>query len=181
MKNIREQLSDIIAHHTSRKYPPKDKQEFFAMMNDLEILFIGTRQDGPSRNRLPKKRYGMTYESVVGGLKIYLRTGVYPDGRLGEVFLDAHKEGATLRSLLNCVAILLSIGLQYGVPLSAYCHTLIGQKFEPAGPTNDPEIPDAKSMIDYIFRRLEKDYYGSKGTIAPPTKTDQRQGGEKKS
>ena len=140
-------------------------------MSTNNKIFVSGQVD---RKHLPKKRMGTTYETIVGGHKIFMRTGNYPDGNLGEVFLDMHKEGAPFRSLLNCVAMLLSIGLQHGVPISAYCHTLVGMKFEPEGMTTDPEIPEAKSIIDYIFKRLEKDYITNKVVLVDKGVEDER-------
>ncbi|MCX7830778.1 MAG: vitamin B12-dependent ribonucleotide reductase, partial [Acidobacteria bacterium] len=89
------------------------------------------------RKRLPKKRRGFTQEARVGGQKIYLRTGEYEDGRLGEIFVDVHKEGASFRSLMNCFAIAVSLGLQYGVPLDEYVDCFTFTRFEPQGPVQD--------------------------------------------
>jgi ribonucleoside-diphosphate reductase alpha chain len=111
------------------------------------------------RVRLPKKRNGFTQEGTVGGHKIYLRTGNYEDGTLGEIFIDLAKEGSTLRSLFDGLAVSVSIGLQYGVPLEAYVYQFCGTRFEPAGVvTGHPNIKLASSMNDYIFRVLAVEY-----------------------
>ncbi len=111
------------------------------------------------RRRLPKKRGGFTQEARVGGQKVYLRTGEYQDGRLGEIFIDMHKEGAAFRSLMNCFAIAVSLGLQYGVPLEEYVDCFTFTRFEPQGPVSDhPNIKYATSVIDYIFRILALEY-----------------------
>ena len=111
------------------------------------------------RRRLPKKRRGFTQEARVGGQKIYLRTGEYDDGRLGEIFVDVHKEGASFRSLMNCFAIAISLGLQYGVPLEEYVDCFTFTRFEPQGPVTDhPYIKHANSVIDYIFRVIALEY-----------------------
>lgn len=113
------------------------------------------------RRRLPKKRSGFTQEARVGGQKVYLRTGEYEDGRLGEIFIDMHKEGAAFRSLMNCFAIAVSLGLQYGVPLDEYVDCFTFTRFEPQGPVTDhPNIKYATSVIDYIFRVLGMEYLG---------------------
>jgi ribonucleoside-diphosphate reductase alpha chain len=113
------------------------------------------------RKRLPKKRRGFTQEARVGGQKVYLRTGEYEDGRLGEVFIDMHKEGAAFRSLMNCFAIAVSLGLQYGVPLEEYVDCFTFTRFEPQGPVMDhPNIKYATSVIDYLFRVLGMEYLG---------------------
>ncbi|MGA7260727.1 MAG: adenosylcobalamin-dependent ribonucleoside-diphosphate reductase, partial [Stellaceae bacterium] len=106
------------------------------------------------RRRLPNRRKGYTQKAVVGGHKVYLRTGEYEDGGLGEVFIDMHKEGAAFRSLMNNFAIAISIGLQYGVPLEVFVNKFAHSRFEPAGFTKNPDIPIAKSITDYLFRWL---------------------------
>lgn len=128
---------------------------------DLEAAISEAVALAPARRRkLPLKRTGVTIEAEVGGHKIYIRTGEYEDGRLGEVFLDMHKEGATLRSLLNCFAISVSMGLQYGVPLEEYIKKFTFTRFEPKGMTNHPNIRTATSLIDFIFRVLGMEYLG---------------------
>src|SRR5690606_8110614 len=107
------------------------------------------------RIRLPKKRAGFTQEALVGGHKVFLRTGEYEDGRLGEIFIDMHKEGAAFRSLMNCFAMAVSVGLQYGVPLETYVEQFTFTRFEPHGPVSGhPNIKFATSIVDYIFRVL---------------------------
>lgn len=115
----------------------------------------------PARKyKLPVRRQGLTIEARVGGHKIFLRTGEYEDGRLGEIFIDMHKEGAALRSLLNCFAIAISTGLQYGVPLEDFVEKFTFTRFEPAGLVDHPNIKQATSIIDYIFRVLGMEYLG---------------------
>ncbi|MCB0386377.1 MAG: hypothetical protein KDD43_13375, partial [Bdellovibrionales bacterium] len=112
------------------------------------------------RRRLPQKRGGITVEGRVGGHQIYIRTGEYDDGRLGELFFDMHKEGATFRSLLNCFAISCSLGLQYGVPLEEYVDKFTFTRFEPQGMVDHPNIKQATSILDYIFRVIGMEYLG---------------------
>lgn len=119
-----------------------------------------------TREKLPSRRAGYTQKVVIGGHKLYLRTGDYEDGRLGEIFLDTHKDGASFRSLLNGFAIAVSIGLQHGVPLSEFVDAFSGVRFEPSGPvTGDKRLPRASSVLDYVFRELELSYPG--GRAAP--------------
>lgn len=117
-------------------------------------------QNAPYRKRMPKKRAGFNWESKVAGHKIYLRTGEYEDGMLGEIFIDMHKEGAAFRSLLNCFAISVSLGLQYGVPLQEFVDVFTFTRFEPHGAVDHPHIKRATSVIDYIFRLLGFEYLG---------------------
>jgi ribonucleoside-diphosphate reductase alpha chain len=115
----------------------------------------------PHRERLPDRRRGYTQKARVGGQKIYLRTGDYADGRLGEIFIDMHKEGATFRSLMNNFAITISLGLQHGVPLEKFVDAFRGTRFEPAGLVEGNErIDHATSILDYIFRELAVSYLG---------------------
>src|SRR5262249_16245809 len=111
------------------------------------------------RERMPDRRKGYTQKAVVGGHKGYLRTGEYDDGRLGEIFIDMHKEGAALRSLLNNFAIAVSLGLQYGVPLEEYVDAFTFTRFEPSGPVQgNDSIKYATSILDYVFRELAVSY-----------------------
>ncbi len=113
------------------------------------------------RERMPDRRKGYTQKAVVGGHKIYLRTGEYDDGKLGEIFIDMHKEGAALRSLLNNFAIAVSLGLQYGVPLDEYVDAFTFTRFEPAGLVQGNDaIKNATSILDYVFRELAISYLG---------------------
>ncbi len=114
-----------------------------------------------SRSRLPNRRKGYTQKATVGGHKLYLRTGEYEDGRLGEIFIDMHKEGAAIRSLINNFAIAISIGLQYGVPLEEFVEAFTFTRFDPAGPVEGNDtIKMATSVIDYVFRELAISYLG---------------------
>jgi len=113
------------------------------------------------REKLPNRRKGYTQKAVVGGHKVYLRTGEFEDGRLGEIFIDMHKEGAAFRSLMNNFAIAISLGLQYGVPLDEFVEAFTFTRFEPAGFVQGNEaIKNATSILDYIFRELAVSYLG---------------------
>ena len=113
----------------------------------------------PTRRRLPDRRKGYIQKAAVGGHKVYLHTGEYEDGALGELFIDMHKEGAAFRSLMNNFAIAVSIGLQYGVPLEEFADAFVFTRFEPAGPvTGNDSIRSATSILDYIFRELAVSY-----------------------
>ncbi len=113
------------------------------------------------REKLPGRRKGYTQKASVGGHKVYLRTGEYDNGALGEIFIDMHKEGAAFRSLMNNFAIAISLGLQYGVPLEEYVEAFTFTRFEPAGLVQGNEtIKNATSILDYIFRELAVSYLG---------------------
>jgi ribonucleoside-diphosphate reductase alpha chain len=113
------------------------------------------------RRRLPQRRKGYTQKAIVGGHKVYLRTGEYEDGKLGEIFIDMHKEGAAFRSLMNNFAIAISIGLQYGVPMEEFVEAFTFTRFEPSGVVEGNDaIKMATSVLDYIFRELAISYLG---------------------
>ncbi|WP_299353358.1 vitamin B12-dependent ribonucleotide reductase [uncultured Shimia sp.] len=111
------------------------------------------------REKMPERRKGYTQKAVVGGHKVYLRTGEYEDGNLGEIFIDMHKEGAGFRAMMNNFAIAVSVGLQYGVPLEEFVDAFTFTKFEPAGMVQgNDSIKNATSILDYIFRELAVSY-----------------------
>ncbi|MBN7758652.1 vitamin B12-dependent ribonucleotide reductase [Nitratireductor aquimarinus] len=113
------------------------------------------------REKLPNRRKGYTQKAVIGGHKVYLRTGEFDDGRLGEIFIDMHKEGAAFRAMMNNFAIAISLGLQYGVPLEEYVEAFTFTKFEPAGMViGNDAIKNATSILDYVFRELAVSYLG---------------------
>lgn len=113
------------------------------------------------RRKLPSRRAGYTQKAMVGGHKVYLRTGEYEDGQLGEIFIDMHKEGAAFRSLMNAFAISVSLGLQHGVPLEEFVEAFTFFKFEPNGiVSGNNHIKMSTSVIDYIFRELAITYLG---------------------
>ncbi|HEV7331925.1 MAG TPA: vitamin B12-dependent ribonucleotide reductase [Flavisolibacter sp.] len=110
------------------------------------------------RRALPAKRRGFTQKAKINGQAMFVRTGEYGDGTLGEIFIDMAKEGATMRSMLNCFAIAVSVGLQYGVPLEEYVEKFVFTKFDPAGFVEHPNIKSATSIVDFIFRLLGYEY-----------------------
>ncbi|NNF77893.1 MAG: vitamin B12-dependent ribonucleotide reductase, partial [Rhizobiales bacterium] len=121
------------------------------------IVEVNSRE----REKMPHRRKGYTQKAVVGGHKVYLRTGEYDDGRLGEIFIDMHKEGAAFRAMMNNFAIGVSLGLQYGVPLEEYVEAFTFTRFEPAGIVQGNDaIKNATSILDYVFRELAVSYAG---------------------
>ncbi len=112
------------------------------------------------RKSLPAKRRGFTQKARIGGQVLFLRTGEYNDSTLGEIFIDLAKEGSTLRSLMNCFAISISVGLQYGVPLEEFVEKFVFTKFEPSGMVDHPNIKTTTSIVDFIFRSLAYEYLG---------------------
>jgi len=140
------------------------KKTDLAVAKPAEVKVVAKPEPAPLhpqgvRVRLPRKRSGFTQEARVGGHKIFLRTGEYLDGTLGEIFIDMHKEGAAFRSLMNCFAMAVSVGLQYGVPLETYVDQFTFTRFEPSGTVeNHDNIKFATSMVDYVFRVLGVEY-----------------------
>ncbi|MGB9142733.1 MAG: vitamin B12-dependent ribonucleotide reductase, partial [Aestuariivirga sp.] len=131
------------------------------MVQRIETIVEKVIEIVRGRDKLPGRRKGYTQKAVVGGHKVYLRTGEYDDGKLGEIFIDMHKEGAALRAMMNNFAIYVSVGLQYGVPLEEYVDAFTFTKFEPAGQVQGNEsIKNATSILDYVFRELAVSYLG---------------------
>ncbi len=125
------------------------------------------------RFTLPARRHGFTQEARIGGHKVFLRTGEYDDGSLGELFIDLAKEGATLRGILSCFAIAVSKGLQYGVPLEEFVDTFTFHTFEPRGMVEGhPNIKMANSIVDYVFRSLGLEYLGRTDLVQVPPVED---------
>ncbi|MCX6167149.1 MAG: vitamin B12-dependent ribonucleotide reductase, partial [Sphingobacteriales bacterium] len=124
------------------------------------------------KKSMPARRSGFTQKASVGGQTIFVRTGEYEDGTLGEIFVDMHKEGATFRSLMNCFAIAVSVGLQYGVPLDEFVNKFTFTRFEPSGMVGGhSNIKSATSIIDYIFRMLGYEYLGREDLVHVLTET----------
>ncbi len=118
------------------------------------------------KKRLPNRRNGFTQKGRVGGQTIFVRTGEYDDGTLGEIFIDMHKEGASFRSLMNCFSIAISVGLQYGVPLEEFVDKFAFTRFEPSGMVEGhPNVKNATSIVDYIFRLLGFEYLGREDLV----------------
>jgi ribonucleoside-diphosphate reductase alpha chain len=134
-------------------------QEKAAVLAEKIVEKIVVKEMAKARERMPERRKGYTQKAVVGGHKVYLRTGEYSDGTLGEIFIDMHKEGAGFRAMMNNFAIAVSVGLQYGVPLEEFVDAFTFTKFEPAGMVQgNDSIKNATSILDYIFRELAVSY-----------------------
>jgi ribonucleoside-diphosphate reductase alpha chain len=141
--------SEALAHALDGEEEDRVKQV-------VERIIYQTR-----RHRLPDRRSGYTQKARIGGHKVYIRTGEYEDNSIGEIFLDMHKEGAAFRSLMNCFAIAVSLGLQHGVPLEEYVDAFVFTRFEPNGlVSGNDHIRYATSVIDYVFRELAISYLG---------------------
>ncbi len=134
-------------------------QEKARVLAEKIVEKVIVKEIARGREKLPQRRKGYTQKAIVGGHKVYLRTGEYGDGKLGEIFIDMHKEGAGFRAMMNNFAIAVSVGLQYGVPLEEFVDAFTFTKFEPAGMVQGNEtIKNATSILDYIFRELAVSY-----------------------
>lgn len=153
MSSVSEYITQLV-----NKY--KDKKEPEVSPDVVKQHIVNIFNEG-SRRKLPNKRSGYTQKVSVAGHTVYLRTGEYQDGSLGEIFLDMHKQGATFRAFMNSFAVAVSIGLQYGVPLEEFVKSFHKTKFEPAGPVvGHDNIKFTSSIIDLIFRDLAFNYLG---------------------
>ncbi|MEX3015150.1 vitamin B12-dependent ribonucleotide reductase [Gymnodinialimonas hymeniacidonis] len=134
-------------------------QEKAAVLAEKIVEKVIVKEIARGREKMPDRRRGYTQKAMVGGHKVYLRTGEYEDGQLGEIFIDMHKEGAGFRAMMNNFAIAVSVGLQYGVPLEEFVDAFTFTKFEPSGMVQGNEtIKNATSILDYIFRELAVSY-----------------------
>ena len=150
---------------------PVATQAAHAAMHDAVAPFVHAMPPRPidarqapavgHRRDLPSRRAGYTQKAAVGGHKLYLRTGEYADGQLGEIFLALHKEGAAFRGLMDNFAVAVSLGLQHGVPLESFVEAFTFTRFGPAGAVEgDPAVRTATSLLDYAFRHLAANYLG---------------------
>lgn len=152
----------------------KSKDSTIDASNDevkkMKELIAGVIKRG-EKVSLPAKRKGDTYSATIGGQKIFFRTGEYENGEIGELFIDMFKAGASYKSLLNSFAIAVSLGLQYGVPLEKFVNKFIFTRFEPFGFTDHPNVRNATSVLDFVFRILAKDYLGVDYSQVPENET----------
>ena len=155
LKDLKDKLNKDNFDLTQRDKITKDIDNFLTSSN------VTSKYSKVVRNRLPHRRKGYTQKASINSHKVYLRTGEYMDGSLGEIFIDMHKEGASFRSLMNNFAISVSIGLQYGVPLEEFVEAFTFTKFEPSGKVKgNEEIKFSTSILDYIFKELAISYLG---------------------
>ncbi|PIY92504.1 MAG: ribonucleoside-diphosphate reductase, adenosylcobalamin-dependent [Candidatus Magasanikbacteria bacterium CG_4_10_14_0_8_um_filter_42_12] len=126
------------------------------------------------KRKLPAKRSGITISSKIGGTKLWLRTGEYPDGRLAEIFIDVYKEGTVVKSMMNMFAVSISMALQYGVPLEKLVDKFTFTRFEPSGMTDHPNVKVCTSVIDFVFRILGMEYLGRTDFVQVPPKGIQK-------
>ena len=157
LKNNSKKINDL------KKGNDLDLEKIFNELVEVINISINKKSllKNSKRERLPHRRKGYTQKASINNHKVYLRTGEYMDGSLGEIFIDMHKEGAAFRSLMNNFAIAVSIGLQYGVPLEEFVEAFTFTKFEPSGEVKgNAEIKFSTSILDYIFKELAISYLG---------------------
>jgi len=154
-------MADVLEELDEEEDATVDAETSMAQDKVLEVAERIIHKYVARRQRLPFRREGYTQKVKIGGQSVYLRTGEYENGQLGEIFIDMHREGAAFRSLLNCFAISISLGLQHGVPLEEFVDAFVFTKFEPSGMVNgNPHVKMSTSVIDYIFRELAVTYLG---------------------
>ena len=162
--------SSAISSMISEKIENSDKSQF---VNDLDNKSIKTsklNKKTNDRSKMPDRRKGYIQKVTIGNHKIYLHTGEYDDGKVGEIFIDMNKEGELVKALMNNFAIAISLGLQYGVPLDEFVDAFIETKFEPSGEINgNDRILNASSILDYIFRELAISYLGREDLAHTPS------------
>jgi ribonucleoside-diphosphate reductase alpha chain len=174
-------LSQPLASQVFQFEDEEEEEEFAAASPAARTTIVTERlvervveRISRDREKLPQRRKGYTQKAIVGGHKVYLRTGEYEDGRIGEIFIDMHKDGAAFRSLMDAFAIAISMGLQYGVPLEEFVDAFTFTRFEPAGMVQgNDSIKNATSILDYIFRELAVSYLGRNDLAHVPPAMDE--------
>ena len=170
LKNFIDNFVEKINHNLVNTNQKNVKHTLEKISNDKKVLFNQIKDilandidkvDSAKRRKLPHRRKGYTQKASINKHKVYLRTGEYMDGSIGEIFIDMHKEGAAFRSLMNNFAIAVSIALQYGVPLEEFVEAFTFTRFEPSGQVHgNTEIKFSTSVLDYIFKELAISYLG---------------------
>ena len=138
--------------------------------NDKTESSVNLKLKGNARFKMPDRRKGYIQKAQIGNHKVYLHTGEYDDGKIGEIFIDTNKEGELVKAMMNNFAIAISLGLQYGVPLDEYVDAFLDTKFEPSGNVNgNDRILSASSILDYVFRELAISYLGKEDLAHTPS------------
>ena len=141
-----------------------------SIKNENSEKFNNMKVKNNARFRMPDRRKGYIQKAQIGDHKVYLHTGEYDDGKIGEIFIDTNKEGELVKAMMNNFAIAISLGLQYGVPLEEYVDAFIDTKFEPSGNVNgNDRILSASSILDYVFRELAISYLGKEELAHTPS------------
>ena len=160
-KNQEEKKVDVLSPSIADKIINKDKDK---------INQINLKSKNNARFKMPDRRKGYIQKAQIGDHKVYLHTGEYDDGKIGEIFIDTNKEGELVKAMMNNFAIAISLGLQYGVPLDEYVDAFIDTKFEPSGKViGNDRILSASSILDYVFRELAISYLGKEALAHTPS------------
>jgi len=162
--------SSSISSIINEKITTKDNKKTFNDMEGINTNIQKFNKKNNDRSRMPDRRKGYIQKVSIGDHKIYLHTGEYDDGKIGEIFIDMNKEGELVKALMNNFAIAISLGLQYGVPLDEFVDAFIETKFEPSGEIKgNDRILNASSILDYIFRELAISYLGREDLAHTPS------------
>ncbi len=162
-KTKENKLEPIINNNITSKLQDIKKKENFDISSNLKVK-------NNSRFKMPDRRKGYIQKAQIGDHKVYLHTGEYDDGKIGEIFIDTNKEGELVKAMMNNFAIAISLGLQYGVPLEEYVDAFIDTKFEPSGNViGNDRILSASSILDYVFRELAISYLGKEQLAHTPS------------
>ena len=160
-KVIENKKADLVSE--TNQTTPQNKENIIASLNK-------SSERGGRRFGMPDRRKGYIQKATIGDHKVYLHTGEYEDGKIGEIFIDTSKEGELVKALMNNFAIAVSLGLQYGVPLDEYISAFVGTKFEPSGKVHgNDRILSASSILDYIFRELAISYQNREDLAHTPS------------
>ena len=170
-KNLSKNLSNVESKIINNSEVVNDSAKPKVVPNDVNQKFIKKLNEGVGKRfSMPDRRKGYIQKASIGNHKVYLHTGEYEDGKIGEIFIDTSKEGELVKALMNNFAIAVSLGLQYGVPLDEFINAYVGTKFEPSGKVyGNDRILSASSMLDYIFRELAISYQNREDLAHTPS------------
>ena len=168
--NLRIKNTPVISSLINEKIATSDKTQISSQLENKNTNFQKFNKKNDDRSKMPDRRKGYIQKVSIGDHKIYLHTGEYDDGKVGEIFVDMNKEGELVKALMNNFAIAISLGLQYGVPLEEFVDAFIETKFEPSGEIKgNDRILNASSILDYIFRELAISYLGREDLAHTPS------------
>ena len=168
--NLRIKNTPVISSLINEKIATSDKTQISGQLENKNTNFQKFNKKNDDRSKMPDRRKGYIQKVSIGDHKIYLHTGEYDDGKVGEIFIDMNKEGELVKALMNNFAISISLGLQYGVPLEEFVDAFIETKFEPSGEIKgNDRILNASSILDYIFRELAISYLGREDLAHTPS------------
>ena len=169
-KKLGGKKDDKLDNNTEKKLPDNISKQIDSLKNDKKNNSVALKVKNNSRFKMPDRRKGYIQKAQIGDHKVYLHTGEYDDGKIGEIFIDTNKEGELVKAMMNNFAIAISLGLQYGVPLEEYVDAFIDTKFEPSGNViGNDRILSASSILDYVFRELAISYLGKEELAHTPS------------